>query len=122
MGNRIKELRLEQDMTLLQLAEKLGVSESTVQRYESEHIKNLKYETMVELSRIFGCLPGYVMGWDNSRDMAVTRKSLRYDEVTLLDDYNLLNELGKNKVRTYVADLLDIDKYTSGKKDGENNG
>ena len=53
-------------MTLLQVAERLGVSESTVQRYESGNIKNLKYETMVALSNMFGCSPSYLMGWDDA--------------------------------------------------------
>ena len=66
MANRIREIRKSKGMTLLQLAERLGVSESTVQRYESGNIKNLKYETMTELSIIFNCSPSYLMGWDDS--------------------------------------------------------
>ena len=50
MAHRLRELRKERGLTLLQVAEKLGVTESTVQRYESGNIKNLKYETMVELA------------------------------------------------------------------------
>lgn len=65
MANRIKELRKSQDMTLLQLSDRLGVSESTVQRYESGNIKNLKYETIVALSELFKCSPGYLMGWED---------------------------------------------------------
>ena len=66
MTNRIRELREKNKMTLLQLSKKLGVSESTVQRYESGNIKNLKYDTMVDLANIFRCNPAYLMGWDNS--------------------------------------------------------
>lgn len=51
-------------MTLLELANKLGVSEGTVQRYETGNIKNLKYDTIVNLANIFGCTPAYLMGWD----------------------------------------------------------
>ena len=65
MANRIKELRQQLNMTLLDVAEKLGVSEGTVQRYESGNIKNLKYDTMVSLAEIFGCTPAYLMGWDD---------------------------------------------------------
>lgn len=111
MYNRIKELRIEQGMTLLQLAEKLGVSESTAQRYESGQIKNLKYETIIELSKIFGYHPGYVMGWESSKELPIIKKELQYDEVNLVDDYNLLNDLGKNKVRAYISDLMDNEKY-----------
>ena len=64
MSNRIKEIRKNRELTLLQLAEMLGVSESTVQRYESGNIKNLKYETMINLAEILDCTPAYLMGWD----------------------------------------------------------
>ena len=65
MTQRIKELRLQANMTLLDVANKLGVSEGTVQRYESGNIRNLKYDTIVNLSNIFGCTPSYLMGWDS---------------------------------------------------------
>ena len=65
--NRIKELRQQNELTLLQLAKKLNVSESTAQRYETGHIKKLKYETMELLGNIFNCSPAYLMGWSNER-------------------------------------------------------
>jgi len=67
MTQRIKELRLQKNMTLLDVANRLGVSEGTVQRYESGNIKNLKYDTIVSLSNIFGCTPAYLMGWDEEQ-------------------------------------------------------
>ena len=114
MENRIKELRLQQGLTLLQLAEKLGVSESTVQRYETGHIRNLKYETMIKLSMIFGYHPGYVMGWDNLKPVPLTQRILHADESNLLDNYQKLNDIGKEKVSIYVTDLLDNEKYRKG--------
>ena len=66
MAHRLRELRKERGLTLLQVAEKLGVTESTVQRYESGNIKNLKYETMVELAELFDVAPAYLMGWTSS--------------------------------------------------------
>lgn len=68
MTQRIKELRLKANMTLLELANKLGVSEGTVQRYETGNIKNLKYDTIVNLANIFGCTPAYLMGWDDDQN------------------------------------------------------
>ena len=84
MGNRIKEIRKSKGMTLLQLAEMLGVSESTVQRYESGNIKNLKYETIVALAEFFGCSPGYLMGWEEGHydndDTVAIAKMIRDNE------------------------------------------
>ena len=61
---RMKERRNALNLTLLQVAEQLGVSEATVQRYESGGIKNLKHETVTALSGILKCSPAYLMGWD----------------------------------------------------------
>ena len=51
LNQRIKERRLAQGLTLAQVAEKLGVKEATVQRYESGDIKNIKHETIYKLSK-----------------------------------------------------------------------
>ena len=41
LHERIKECRLDRGMTLLEVANALGVREATAQRYESGEIKNL---------------------------------------------------------------------------------
>lgn len=65
MNNHIKEIRIQKGMTLLQLAEKLGLSESTVQRYESGNIKRMNYDIIVEMAEILDCDPAYMMGFKN---------------------------------------------------------
>lgn len=80
MANRIKELRIKNKLTLLDLALKLGVSESTVQRYESGSIVNLKYSTMEKLANIFNVTPAYLMGWDESNTIEI--------EVNSAEEYN----------------------------------
>ncbi len=60
---RIRERRAACGLTLLEIAERLGVKEATVQRYESGEIKNIKHETVRALADIFGCSPQYLMGW-----------------------------------------------------------
>lgn len=65
LNERIKKRRLEVGLTLLQVAESLGIEESTVQRYESGKIENIKYETMIMLSNILKCSPTYLMGWSD---------------------------------------------------------
>ena len=64
LHERIKERRLAMGMTLMDVANELGVKEATVQRYESGEIKNPKHQTVLELAKIFRCSPAYLMGWD----------------------------------------------------------
>lgn len=67
VGDRIKEKRLENNMTLLEVANLLGVKEATVQRYESGGIKNLKQHTIAQLAEIFNTTPAYLMGWEDDQ-------------------------------------------------------
>lgn len=64
INERIKNLRLENNLTLKEVADRIGVSEGTVQRYESNAIKVVPYKSIVSLADVFGCSPAYLMGWD----------------------------------------------------------
>ena len=72
-NERIKKCRLECGLTLLELSKMLGVTESTVQRYESGEIKNPKQETLLGMAKIFGCSTGYLMG--GADDSAIQKDS-----------------------------------------------
>lgn len=82
LPERIRERRKEQGMTLLQLAEKMGVKEATVQRWESGNIKTIKYETVEMLAEVLHCSPSYLMGWDIEKDPANMNDGEVLGEVT----------------------------------------
>lgn len=65
---RIKELRENSDITLKDMAKIIGVSEGTVQRYESGKIKELPYKVIEAYAEKFHVLPSYIMGWTDSPD------------------------------------------------------
>ena len=65
LNKRIKEMRLKRNMTLRELADFLGVKEATAQRYESGAIKNIKYDTVIQIGNALNCSPVYLMGWTN---------------------------------------------------------
>lgn len=60
----IKKRRKELDFTLLDIAKKIGVSEATVQRYESGQIKNLRQDKIVRLSAALQITPAQLLGWE----------------------------------------------------------
>jgi len=66
INERIKKRRLEMGMTLLEVADALGVKEATAQRYESGAIKNISHETICKLSETLHCSPSYLMGWEET--------------------------------------------------------
>ncbi len=66
LQERIKERRSSLGLTLLEVADQLGIKEATMQRYESGEIKNIKHETVANLAKIFHCSPSYLMGWEDN--------------------------------------------------------
>ncbi len=92
LNDRIKERRIASGLTLLQVADKLGVKEATVQRYESGEIKNIKHETIAELADIFNCSPEYLMGWSNQ----VIRLNAYSKALTGIDYIGIAEKAGFN--------------------------
>lgn len=65
IGKRLKQIRLKKNLTLAEVGEKINKTEATMQRYESGNIKNLKADTIEELSKVYNVSPAYIMGWEN---------------------------------------------------------
>ena len=62
IGKRIKERRKELGYNADYIAQKLGVSRSTVFRYEKGDIEKLPTEILEQLAVILNTTPGYLMG------------------------------------------------------------
>lgn len=71
IGDRIKQIRLENDMTLEELAKITGVSKPTIFRYESGEIKNIPPDKIEKLAKGLKVSPGYIMGWEENNDMSI---------------------------------------------------
>jgi transcriptional regulator with XRE-family HTH domain len=63
IGNLITEKRKEKDLTMKSLAEIMGVSESTVSRWESGDIENIKRKKIEQLSKALDISVYKLMGW-----------------------------------------------------------
>ena len=66
MGNRIKQMRLLNDLTQKELADKLGVKTAAVNKWESGAVQNIKRSTIQHMSKIFNVDPVWLMGLDVS--------------------------------------------------------
>mgnify|MGYP000562460395 FL=1 len=67
LSNVLKRRRKELGLTLLQVAEAMGVSEATVQRWESGSIKSVRYDKIDKLAKVLKVEPAEIMGWNTSR-------------------------------------------------------
>jgi len=65
IGKRIKELRRSKRMTLEELAEIIGTSKQTINRYENGIISNIPADKIVSLANALGTTPQSLMGWND---------------------------------------------------------
>lgn len=84
VNERIKSRRISLGLTLLDIAEYLGVREATVQRYESGEIKNIKHETIQNMASILKCSPAYLMGWEDEVHQDPIEKELSEEQILTL--------------------------------------
>ena len=72
VGTKIKSLRKEQRMTLLELAEAIGTSKQTIHRYENGIITNIPHEKIALIAKALGTSPSALMGWDSDDTFSVS--------------------------------------------------
>lgn len=61
---RMKDRREELNMSYQTLSEKVGISKSTLQRYETGYIKNMPVDKLEAIADALNVSPSYLMGWD----------------------------------------------------------
>lgn len=64
VGEKIRDLRLKNNMTMEELAALLGVQRSAVNKYEKGIVVNLKRSTIVSLCRVFSVPSSYFLDDD----------------------------------------------------------
>ncbi len=73
VGERIRQLRKQRNMSADDLAIKIGKDRSTIYRYESSEIEDMPTSVLEPLARALYTTPGYLMGWDeNKSDVILT--------------------------------------------------
>ena len=95
MAQRIKALRQEKGLTLEQVADVVGVGKSTVRKWETGMIANMKRDKIADLAKALGTTPAYLMGWkeeDEEKKDSPTELQLSEGEKALLDLFNRVPE------------------------------
>lgn len=78
---RIKELRIKKGLTMEKLAELIGVSKSTIAKWENGYVDNMRQERVKKLAEIFEVSPTFIMGYDDiPNDIEQTKRFIEYYE------------------------------------------
>lgn len=101
LSNVLARRRRELGLTLAQIADHVGVTEATVQRWESGNIKQLKQENIVKLAAILKIHPGVLMGWFDYLP----------SEITTMPKMNQIPHVGDIACGTPILAEQNIDVY-----------
>ena len=91
MAQKIKTLRQEKGLTLEQVADVVGVGKSTVRKWETGMIANMRRDKIADLAKALGTTPAYLMGWDENKS-SPDELQLTEGEKVLLDLFNRVPE------------------------------
>lgn len=95
MAQRIKALRQEKGLTLEQVADVVGVGKSTVRKWETGMIANMKRDKIADLAKALGTTPAYLMGWsedDQDKKDSPTELQLSEGEKMMLELFRRIPE------------------------------
>jgi transcriptional regulator with XRE-family HTH domain len=105
MAQRIKALRHARGLTLEQVADVVGVGKSTVRKWETGMIANMRRDKIALLAKALSTTPAYLMGWveeTEGNEKAPTERQLSEGQRLLLDLYDQLPE---DKQRMFIEML-----------------
>lgn len=128
MGQKIKSRRIELELTLDELGKKVGVGASTVRKWETGYIKDMRSDKIQRVADALEVTPAYLMGWDESQSVNVeqvhtnngligqanapvyingdnTPVQLSKEEAELLRIYKELSVKGRMRLLTTAMDL-----------------
>ena len=74
MGEKLRTLRLNRNLTQKQIADRIGLAISAISSYESG-MRYPSYETLIKLARIFHVSTDYLLGVNSKQTVDVSNLS-----------------------------------------------
>lgn len=118
VGRRLFNSRKRKGLTMKEVANLVGLSESSIQRYENGLIKNLSIEKLKEFARVLDVEAEFLIGWDKEIE-PITKEDKNVHSFTCKLVLELLKEgiikdpdnISKEVIDTIIATLkMDLKK------------
>lgn len=90
-GNRLKTLRLKENMTQEQLARRLGLTKSVISAYETS-LRQPSYEVLIHIAKIYHVSTDFLLGLENKHEIDLS--GLTQSEISAL--MNLIKAMKEN--------------------------
>ncbi len=80
VGDRIRQVRIEKDITQQELADCAGVSKQAVYKYENNIVTNIPMDKLSLIASKLGVTPCFLMGWEDNNSVPDTIKAALQQE------------------------------------------
>ena len=111
-AEKIKQLRLQKDLSQEALGEKIGVKKAAINKYETGRVVNIKRTTLKRLADALGVTPADLLDDESSSSQAAAPASAADpEEERLIEVYRSLNIVGRREAVKRVEELSEIEKY-----------
>lgn len=104
-GERIKKRRIELGMSADKLAEQIGVSRSTMFRYESGAIEKMPMNNLAPIARALNTTIGYLMGWEDEKNAPAAVSGDEYEN-EVMQYFDRLSAPRKAEALNYLRYLV----------------
>lgn len=96
IGERIKRRRMQLNMSVDELAEKLGKNRATVYRYEKDEIRDMPTTVLEPLANALCTTPADLMGWEDPPAKPADAFDLSAEEKAIITAYRTASTDIKN--------------------------
>lgn len=86
LGDKLKELRKEKNLTQQQVADRVNVSKAVISSYELSN-RSPSYQTLVKIANLYKVSADYLLGMDERKVIDVT--DLTAEQIELLEKLTL---------------------------------
>lgn len=106
MAQKIHELRVSQKLTLEQVATEVGVGKSTVRKWETGMIANMRRDKIAALAKALHTTPEYLMGWSHSEHDTPADSTLSTEGQKIAAAFDKATAKEKQMVRLALSEYL----------------
>lgn len=124
VGCNIKNVRKSRNLTQTQLAEQIGKHESSIRKYE-KGLTDIPNEVILKIADVLEVSPAELLSvdeWETKfnpdgklseevKTIETVKTFFGEDAVKLLQQFHMLNEVGKEKILSDLEDLTMLPKY-----------
>lgn len=100
--NRLKQLRIEKNLSMRDLAEKVGINYTTFSALENEK-RQFNLDHLTRLSKFFDCSFDYILGKSDVRNPENTTFEKSDVSLAFYNQHGIITEEQKKEIENFIA-------------------